>query len=247
MKKQLLIASTAAVMTMASVGAIAAEASANVAFTTDYRFRGISQTDRDFALQGGFDYAWDSGVYIGTWASNVDGFSSNPIDGDGGAQAELDFYAGYGFAITDTLSFDFNTLYFYYPGASTAGNQPEIDYWEFTPGISYSGETLSAGLSVSYSDDFFGESGDAFYYNGTVDVPLTDYLALGLHAGYQTIDDNEAFGTPDYADWSISLGTSMFGLDWSVAYVDTDLSYDECFGGDNLCGATAVGTVAKSF
>lgn len=78
-------------------------------------------------------------------------------------------------------------------------------------------------------------------------MPLSDYLALGLHAGYQTIDDNDAFGTPDYADWSISLTTSMIGLDWSVAYVDTDLSYDECFGGDNLCGATAVGTISKSF
>lgn len=163
MKKQLLIASTAAVVTMASASAIAAEASANVAFTTDYRFRGISQTDRDFAIQGGFDYAWDSGLYVGTWASNVDGFSSSPVDGDGGAQAELDFYTGFGLDLTDSLAFDFNVLYFYYPGASTAGDQAEIDYWEFTPGISYSGDSLSAGLSVSYSDDFFGESGDAFY------------------------------------------------------------------------------------
>lgn len=247
MKKQLLTASVAAILTMGSASAIAAEASANVAFTTDYRFRGISQTDKDFAVQGGFDYAWDSGFYIGTWASNVDNFSPSPIDGTGGAQAELDFYGGYTRALTDNISFDISALYYYYPGASTANDQADIDYAEYVPSITYSDDNLSATLSIAYSDDFYGETGDAFYYGADFEFPLTDYLSLGAHAGYQTIDDNENWGTPDYTDWSISLSTSMFGLDWSVAYIDTDLSDSECFGGSDLCDATAVGTVSKSF
>ena len=58
--------------------------------TTDYRFRGISQNDEDFAIQGGFDYAHDSGFYAGLWASNVD-FQIQTVDD---ASAELDIYAG---------------------------------------------------------------------------------------------------------------------------------------------------------
>ena len=84
MKQKFMIGTAAALMAMTSASALA-EASANIAFATDYRFRGISQTDKDFAIQGGFDYAWDSGFYIGTWASNVDNFSPAP-DGTGGAQ-----------------------------------------------------------------------------------------------------------------------------------------------------------------
>ena len=245
MKQKFLIGTAAALMAMTSASALA-EASANIAFTTDYRFRGISQTDKDFAIQGGFDYAWDSGFYIGTWASNVDNFSPAP-DGTGGAQAELDFYGGYAAELTGTLSFDISALYYYYPGASTQNGAADIDYAEYVPSITYSDDNLSATLSLAYSDDFYAESGDALYYGADFEFPLAEYLTLGAHAGYQTIDDNEQWGTPDYADWSISLGTSMFGLDWSVAYIDTDLNESECFGGSDLCDATAVGTVSKSF
>jgi len=253
MNKHLLIAAAATGMTTMSTSALAesllpflpGEASANVAFTTDYRYRGVSQTDRDFAIQGGFDYALDSGLYIGTWASNVDNFNPSPVTGDNGAQAEIDFYAGYGYALTDHVSLDINALYYYYPGASTAGSNNEIDFWEYTPGISYSDDNMTASLSVSYSDDFYNESGDAFYYNTNFEFPLNDYLTLGAHAGYQTIDKEELY-FKDYADWSISLATSIIGLDWSVAYVDTNLDSDAC-GGSDICDSTFVGTISKSF
>ena len=79
----------------------------------------------------------------------------------------------------------------------------------------------------------------------TACIGCNKMLTLGAHAGYQTVDDNELY-FEDYADWSISLGTTQFGLDWSVAYVDTDLDDAAC-GGANICGATAVGTISKSF
>lgn len=214
------------------------DVSGNIAFTTDYRFRGISQTDEKFAVQGGFDVAHESGLYAGTWASNVDNFN--------GADTELDLYAGYGFGLTDALALDFNVLYFYYPGASTAGGTPEINYVEYTPGISYSTDLFSGSFSVSYSPDFYAESGDSFYYNLSGDVPLAAGFSLGAHAGYQNIEDNAAFGTPSYTDWSLSINKSLAGLDFSLAYVDTELSDRECFGGSGLCDATAVLSVAKS-
>ncbi len=244
MHKPLLVAAAAAVAALSSTNVFADEASANIAFTTDYRYRGISQTDNDFAIQGGFDYAWEQGFYVGTWASNVDNFSPNPVTGANGAQAEIDFYAGYGYALDNNWALDFNVLYYYYPGASTPDGNNEINFIEYTPGISYSNDTLSASLSVSYSPDFYNESGDAFYYNGGVEVPLGENLSLGAHAGYQTVDKNELY-FDDYTDWSVSLGTALAGLDWSVAYIDTDL--DEAACGGDICDATFVGTVSKSF
>ncbi len=222
----------------AASGAAVAEVSGNVAFTSDYRFRGISQTGEDFAVQGGFDYAHASGLYAGTWASVVDNFN--------GANSELDVYAGFGGSLTDALSWDVNVLYFYYPGATTAGGVAEINFLEVTPGVALDLDNLSASLSASFSSDYYGESGDSTYYNLGVDVPLGEF-GLGLHAGYQTVDDNVAWGTPDYADWSVSLSKSLGGLDWSLSYVDTDLEGAECFGGpDDVCAATAILTVGKS-
>lgn len=237
MRQQILTLAAAALMMMSGIAA--AEISGNVAFTSDYRFRGISQTNEDFAVQGGFDYAHDSGFYAGTWASVVDNFF--------GANSEVDLYAGFGGSLSDNLSFDINALYFYYPGATTAGGTPEINFFEITPGLSFEADGFSGSFSVSYSPDYFGESDASFYYNLGLDIPLTDAVALGLHAGYQTVDDNAAWGTPDYTDWSVSLSKSMGGLDWSIAYVGTDLDGAECFGGpDDLCAATAVLTVGRS-
>jgi len=253
MKKLILSVSAATTMAVPALAAadlssmLADSISANVALTSDYRFRGISQTDKDVALQGGFDFNHESGFYVGTWGSNVDNFSPSPVDGTSGAQLEIDFYAGFGGAITENLSGDFNVLYFYYPGASTAGGQAEIDYIEFTPSVSYDTDMGSASFGVSYSPDFFAESGDAYYYNLGADVPLIEGVGLGLHVGRQEIADNTQFGTPDYTDWSVSLSKSFVGLDWSVSYVDTDLDESECFGGSDLCDATGVVSVSKSF
>ncbi len=234
--------------------ALKGDISANVAFTTDYRYRGISQSGNDFAVQGGFDYAMNSGLYIGTWASNVNNFNPSQVDGSNGTQAEVDFYAGYEYALNDNISLGVQALYYYYPGASKAGPKSttlaaytagrELDFWEYTPSFNWTTDTVSGTLSVSYSSDFYGESGDSYYFNGSTSTTLTDWLTLGAHAGYQEVQ-REIFWYPDYVDWSISLGTHQLGLDWQVAYVGTDLDRNEC--GGNICDDTVVGTISRSF
>ena len=64
------------------------EISGNVALTSDYKFRGISQSNEDIAIQGGFDVAFENGIYIGTWGSTVD-FDFSSADGGYNGSLEL--------------------------------------------------------------------------------------------------------------------------------------------------------------
>ena len=88
----------------------------NMALSSDYRTRGISQTDKMPALSGGFDVAHSSGFYIGNWNSNVDS------DYYTGASLELDFWTGFRGTLGDTgLGYDIGAFYYYYPGSGSGG------------------------------------------------------------------------------------------------------------------------------
>lgn len=215
------------------------EFSANVALTTDYIFRGISQADEDPAIQGGMDYSLDTGqgfgIYIGFWGSNVE---------QGDANLELDIYGGLTGEIFG-IGWDIGGIRFEYPDSDV------LDYNEAYVGLSYTlpftafNPTLSA--KVSYSPDFFAESGDALYSEGGLDLEFPYGIALGLHVGHQEIEDNDVFGTPDYTDWRIGLAKEVLGFTLDVSYFDTDLDEDECFDGTEFCDARAVFTISRSF
>jgi uncharacterized protein (TIGR02001 family) len=233
MMKKTLIAAALATVSLPSV----AEISGNVALTTDYRFRGISQTDRDPAIQGGFDWAHDSGFYLGTWGSNVDLASD----------LELDYYTGFANNINDNIAYDVGFVYYDYPG--DGANQ---EYWEIYAGLS--GDVGPVGLSgkVYYSNDFFAESGTAFYYDLGASYGLPYDIGLSGHFGYQTIDDGSikdaGFFSSDedsYKDWSIGVSRSFMGVDLDLSYIDTNLSKSDCFD-SKICDSTVVFTVSKS-
>lgn len=231
--------------------------SANVAIATEYIFRGISQTNENPAIQGGFDGAYALGgnvdLYAGVWASNVDfaeNVGSTPDEAVDEASTEMDFYGGFTGAVptVEGLTWDAGVIYYLYPGAADS-----LDY-DFIEGYGGLGYTFTDGafqpefgVKVSYSPDYFAASGDAIYAEGSVGLSLPYNLGLGLHIGYQDIDDNDAFGTPDYFDWSIGVSKEIIGLDLSLAYVDTDLDEEECFGGSELCEARVLFTAAKTF
>lgn len=209
--------------------------SANAAIVSDYVFRGITQSDENFAIQGGFDVAHDSGLYTGVWASSVD-FN----DGDE-ANVEIDLYAGYGGEVKG-VSYDVGAIYYAYPGADSS---LDYDFWEAYASLGYDFDVASASIGVNYSPDYFGSSGDAIYTNIGVDVPLPHNFTLSGGVGYQSIDDNASFGVPDYTNWNLSLGYDWEQFNLSVGYHDTDLDEPgECADG---CSARVVFALSASF
>src|SRR6185295_5177091 len=90
----------------------------NISLVSDYRFRGISQTFEKPAIQGGFDYAHASGIYLGNWNSNVSQGAGFP-----GGNLEMDFYGGWKKAFGD-LGLDVGAIYYYYPGTNAGPTIP---------------------------------------------------------------------------------------------------------------------------
>ena len=148
----------------------------NAGLFTDYRFRGVSQTVKQPAFQGGFDFSHQSGFYLGNWNSNVDSGFFN------GANLEMDFYGGFKGAF-DAFTYDIGALYYYYPGSGIAGTN-KIDNTELYVAGGWGPFSLKYSHSVS---DFFGipDTKGAYYVDGTVTYPLTKEIALIGHVGYQ--------------------------------------------------------------
>jgi uncharacterized protein (TIGR02001 family) len=234
---------TAAVGTALMAGAVttpvqAFDISANVALVSDYRFRGISQTGKDAAIQGGFDASFEPGFYVGTWASSVD-FGGDNDTGSYGTM-EIDYYAGWSGPIGDTdFGVDVGYFYYQYPGDTI---DPKGDYQEF----SATGSWKDLSLGIIYSDDFYGKTGEYWYYSGGYSLSFLEDFSLGFSVGYNDLDQDKTT-LEDYTDWSVTLGYAVFGVDLAVAYVDTDLDDEDCFGDAGICGATAVFSVSKSF
>ena len=218
--------------------AASAEISGNVALTTDYKFRGISQSDESPAIQGGFDYEHESGFYVGTWGSSVD-FDTNGGGYDG--SLELDAYAGFANSFGDSdFGYTVGAIYYAYPG----DDGDEGDYWEVNAGVSW--KDLS--FLVSYSDDYYAETGKFYYIQGDYSYTLPMDFVLDLHVGYNSFDEAPGFlsSTEDqYWDYSIGITKSLFGVDLTLAGVGTDLDEEDVF--DTKWGdAAAVFTISKS-
>jgi uncharacterized protein (TIGR02001 family) len=186
--------------------------SGNATIITDYSFRGVSQTQRDTAFQGGFDWAHDSGIYAGLWGSSVS---------LGDAFLEQDFYGGFANSVGD-FSYDINVVFFLYPQES------DFNYFEFVAKGSYDFGFLSANLGLIGSPDYFGILGTGFYVPFGFAVPIPEdikYFDLGVdaNAGY-TSTEQDIFEDGHYWDWNTGLTVSLpVGLSFDFRYVDTDV------------------------
>jgi uncharacterized protein (TIGR02001 family) len=197
----------AALGLLSAAGAANAEVSATVTATSDYDYRGFTQTDEDPALQASIDYADDSGWYIGAWGSNVD-------FGPGDPNAELDVYTGFSGGEEDGLGWDVGIVGYFYPSAS------DINFAEIYGGLSHG----MFSTKLWYSNDFGGSSEDAMYLQGDVEVPLPQNFSLALHAGYSFGDYWDTEDTDEYFDYSVGVGYSINNFDLSLRYVDTDIN-----------------------
>jgi uncharacterized protein (TIGR02001 family) len=226
------------------------EISANVALVSDYRFRGISQSSEDAAVQGGFDAEFGPGFYIGTWASMVDFGDSNDTGSFG--NMEIDYYGGWASSIGDTnFGVDVGYMYYQYPGDTV---DPEGDYQEIYLG----GSWKDLSLKVAYSDDYYAETDEFWYVSGDYSFTLLEDLTIGLHAGYNMLEETKldaagnvtdgGFLSSDedaYTDYSVTVTYNWATVDFSVAYVGTDLDEEDVFDTDNADGV-AVFSISKS-
>lgn len=209
----------------------------NAGVFSDYRTCGISQTQNDPALQGYATLLHSSGLYAGLWSSNVDfGFGLK-------ARQEIDSYIGYYWQIDDDIALDLSYIDYAYP------NQGDLNYDEVHAELSAYGGTLGA----YYSDDLGGDQSYLYSYLGyTAELPWE--LGLELRAGQVDYKDpvfisNSGNDSNRYREWEARLSRSLFELDWSLSYVDTDLSKAECAsynGFDDVCSATLVVGISKT-
>ena len=223
----------------------------SVSVTSDYIFRGVSQTNQEPALQGGLEYAAESGAYIGAWGSNVSWLSdlsspAAPIS----SSLELDVYGGYRGKFNDTVSYDVGALYYWYPGDFPSGFN-SADTLEVYAGITIAASekvTLGAKYSVAATDLFgYTDSSGSGYLDLSANVVVAEGWTLGAHAGKQWIDGNGAF---EYADWKLGI-TKAFSNGFSVglAYTGTDADtalYTNPFG-SKIARDTVALTVTKAF
>ena len=214
-----------------STPASAAEVSGNVTLASDYSFRGISQTTRDPAIQGGFDVAYDSGFYIGTWASTVNYGTSGVL--------EWDLYVGWSGEIAEGVGIDLTAIQFEYPSEGAA------DYQEYAVSLSFG----NASVGVVYSPEYLGDGGESFIYpNAGYSFPLNDDVSVDLSIGLNMSDDPAFFsdGVSDedtYIDYSVVLNVPVGGIDVGLGVYGTDVDDEFC---GNDCDSRFILSLSKS-
>jgi uncharacterized protein (TIGR02001 family) len=234
------VAAVIVVSTLGSVGhAQEVEVSGNVAILSDYAFRGVSQTLEEPAIQGGLDLSLPANLYVGVWASNVQFGETVP---DRRAHMELDLYGGIAPSVAG-LDLDVGVLYYAYPGAHS---DFDYNFLEIFGGVSRGFGPLTAGLTGAYSPDFFAASGTGLYgaLEATAELSGTP-LAVDASVGRQSIEDNAAFGTPNYTVWSAGISADVYRSAVGLSVTGTDLSKENCFGGSDLCKARVILSISR--
>lgn len=210
--KKLLLASAAAMTLSALPGLSFADVAFNVGATSDYRYRGISQTRVKPALQGGIDYS-AGGFYLGTWASTIKWIK----DFEGDASVEVDLYGGYKGELSPGLGYDVGVLSYVYPSNKLS---PSANTTELYGALSYGPATLKYSHAVT---DTFGnpDSKNSYYLDLSAGFDLGDGITLTPHVGYQRIA-GPFKSDASYTDYSLTVSKDFSGVVLSLALVGTD-------------------------
>lgn len=259
MKKLVMVTAIAAATfgAVSTAQAVEVTTTANANVTTDYKFRGISQTNAGPAFQGGFDAAFSNGFYVGNWNSNVNfpGVGSGLSSGSAGL--EMDFYGGYAGSLANGIGYDVGLLYYFYEGVAIAPGAPELDTLEAYGKLTYG--PVYAKLSYALSEDYFGLTAG----NGSIDLsgstyldlgyslPLSDKLSLTAHYGLTTYDKDLNVGGVNYdsyADYSVGA-TYAISPKYSVtaAYIAVDDDGEKIFNNEQITDGSLVVTFSAKF
>ena len=214
------------------------------AIVSDYRFRGVSQSDENLAVQAGATLNHDSGAYVGFWGSNLAGWGTF-----GGANLELDILAGYKFKPAENATLDVGVTYYLYPAGAD-----ETDFFEPYVKLSGTAGPLALTAGVAYAPEqqalgrwyFTGADAAAGIYNdpgdkednlylwgdaaaGLPGTPLTAKAHIGYTKGNRGLGPNATSVAPtgEYWDWLFGVDATYKNLTLGVAYVDTDISQGE--------------------
>lgn len=238
----LALVSTPALADETEPKAITVSGSATV--VTDYRFRGISQTDKDFAVQGGLTVTHESGLYAGLWGSSVDDYVA------AGADQEIDLILGFKKTWGGT-TLDVGGIYYYYPGAEKIFPGYNSDFFEMYASVAQGFGPVTAKLSAAYApsqsalDYGFGKE-DNFYMNLGVSGSIPD-TGLGLSAGIgRTFTRSFLSGGIKYTDWSLGATYTTGPVTFGLTYVDTNAA-GFSFSGKNIYKGGILGSVGVSF
>ncbi len=214
--------------------------SGGATLVSDYRFRGISQTDKRFAVQGTFTVAHASGLYATVWGSSIDDYVYN------GSDQEIDFIAGYRRTFGGT-TLDAGVLYYYYPGSGGINS----DFVEPFVSLSHVVGPATAKVTANYApkqralsigagkEDNLYLAGDLTFALPTTPVSLTAHLGHSFGPSYLTIGD-------DYTDWGLGASVTAKNLTFGVSYVDTDGDFITP-SGRNASKAGVVASVGVAF
>ena len=187
----------------------AAELSGYLTATTDYTWRGVTQSDSDAALQAGADLSFDSGLFIGIWGSTVD-ISNGPTRQ---RDRQVNYYIGYTTPVTPGWSLGGHVVAYFYPGAE---GDIDYDYTEYSATASFEDRVW---LEFSISDDLFDAGYKTKNYEVYFEQPIADSWALGGGLGYYDWSDVVGSG---YGHWQLGLTRSAGHLDVDFRYHDTN-------------------------
>jgi uncharacterized protein (TIGR02001 family) len=213
------------------------QVSYNVALASEYRYRGLSQSRFDPALQGGADYTHTpTGFYVGTWLSTIKWIDD--LGGDG--KVEWDVYGGKKGQLTPDISYDVGGLYYWYP---SNGLSPNANTFELYGQLGYGPAYVKYSNSTT---NLFGtpNSRHSGYLDIGANVDLSQGFVLNLHAGRQSVRHNDSLS---YNDYKIGVTKDLGVCSVSLAYVKAATNAYVAPDGKNLGRSAAVLLVSKTF
>lgn len=248
MKKLILVAAITATF---SAGFVSAEESTvevkpdndisfNAALASDYRYRGMSQTRLQAALQGGADYTNNpSGLYAGAWLSSIKWIK----DAGGKGNVEVDLYAGKRGEIVKDVSYDVGVLTYVYPSNDllTSADTTEV-YGQISYGPAYVKYSLSVTNLFGFAD-----SKNSGYLDLGANVEIQSGLTFNVHLGHQLVKNNSSYS---YNDWKIGVTKDFGVVTASVAVIGTnagEVAYASPANGKFLGKTGLIATVSKTF
>lgn len=239
--------------------------SANAGLVSDYRFRGVSQSDKHIAVQGGVTATHKSGFYVGFWGSNLAGWGTF-----GGSNLELDVIGGYARKI-GPVSLDAGLTWYMYPGgaAKTDFGEPYVKVSgavgpvNLLAGVAYAPKQQALG-NYSNTPQSRGQAQDNLYVWGDANYPLpATPLRLKAHLGYSS--GNPGLGpngtsvapTGSYWDWTLGGEVALGPVTLGAAWVDTDISaakaaylqpnFSSTKNGSSISGSTVLLSLTAAF